>query len=232
MIRAVRTIYHVDDDPDFLEEVRSALSAQYAVRSFVDPRQLRRAIRVEAPDLLILDLEMPGLTGHELLARLRASVQTEDTPVIFLTGRSDRADRLRGLAGGLDDYVCKPPDIEELTWRMENLLRRRPRRDAPVLAALHMDKYNDACAAGLEAFVDSVLSRAAAMIRLSAVACTAVRAARDCTHFSGSRPESAKAARITALFNRLLEKRGPLLVLRNGYLEETSGPVLRFEQKI
>jgi DNA-binding response OmpR family regulator len=228
----VRTIYHVDDDPDFLEEVRSALCSRFAVRSFADPRQLRKAIRGHAPDLLLLDLEMPGLSGHDILGRLRASPQTQDTPVVFLTGRSDRADRLRALAGGLDDYVCKPPDIEELVSRMENLLRRRPARNAPVLAFLRMERYTEACAAGLENVADNVISRASAMIRLSAGAsCIAVRQSRDCTHFSGACPDVSRAHRIAGLFNRLLLKKGPLLVVRNGYLEEAAAPALRFEQK-
>lgn len=229
MTLAVRTIYHVDDDPDFLEEVRAALSPQYNVRSFADPRQLRKAIRGEAPDLLLLDLEMPGLTGHELLLRLRASAQTEDIPVIFLTGRRDRADRMRGLERGLDDYICKPPDMEELALRMENMLRRRPRRDAQVLARLHMERYDEACAGGFEKQASLILARAATMMRLTAGPACSVRVAGSAANFSGSCPDPGRAARIAALFNRILAAKGPLLTARNGYLEETPAPVLRFE---
>lgn len=226
---AVRTIYHVDDDPDFLEEVRAALSPLYAVRSFVDPRRLRKAVRSEPPDLLLLDLEMPGLSGHELLNRLRAASHTADTPVIFLTGRTDRQSKLKGLSSGLDDYICKPPDMEELAVRMANLLRRRPAL-GPVSARLHMERYREACSNGSQVFFDSVLSRAAFLLRrFAAPDCLVVRGEAGVMEFSGPPADSSKALRIVRRLNRILEKRGPVLALRDGYLEEAAPPALRFD---
>jgi len=223
--RAVRTIYHVDDDPDFLDEVRIALSPLYAVRSFHDPRRLRRAIRSEIPDLLILDLEMPGLSGHELLARVRNSALTQDTPVLFLTGRTDRAEKLKALAGGLDDYICKPPDLEELSARMENLLRRRPGQNTLVFGRLQMQRYAEACAAGLEIVVKNVLLRAAGLICAGRSA-GFVQSASDCVEFRGTEPDRGRAGRIVERFNRLLERKGNILALRQGYLEEIPPPAL------
>lgn len=223
--RAVRTIYHVDDDPDFLDEVRIALSPEYAVRSFHDPRRLRRAIRSELPDLLILDLEMPGLSGHDLLQRVRSSALTHDTPVLFLTGRADRAEKLRGFAGGLDDYICKPPDLEELTARMESLLRRRPGQKAPVIATLHMERHAEACAAGFGVSAGKVLSRAAALI-CAGRQTRFVQSAADLVEFRGSELERVRTGRIVERFNAILRRNGNILALRQGYLEEVPPPVL------
>jgi two-component system, OmpR family, phosphate regulon response regulator PhoB len=91
-------------------------------------------LREQAPDLLILDWMLPGLSGIELCRRLRLRRETERLPIIMLTARGEEADRVRGLATGADDYVVKPFSVPELIARVRALLRRsKPSETADVL---------------------------------------------------------------------------------------------------
>lgn len=89
------------------------------------------AVRSEAPDLIILDWMIPGLTGVELCRRLRAT--GNKTPVILLTAKDDVSDRVTGLDAGADDYVVKPFSLEELLARVRAHLRRNQTIDADAL---------------------------------------------------------------------------------------------------
>lgn len=80
--------------------------------------------RSSRPDLVILDIRLPDIDGYEVARRLRSNRRTEDVPIIFLTEKRDRADRLQGLEIGADDYITKPFDIQELRLRVRNALRR------------------------------------------------------------------------------------------------------------
>jgi len=76
------------------------------------------------PDLVILDIRLPDIDGYEVARRLRADRKTSTVPIIFLTEKRDRADRLQGLEIGADDYVTKPFDIQELRLRVRNAIQR------------------------------------------------------------------------------------------------------------
>jgi DNA-binding response OmpR family regulator len=76
------------------------------------------------PDLVILDIRLPDIDGYEVARRLRADRKTSDIPIIFLTEKRDRADKLYGLELGADDYITKPFDVQELRLRVRNALRR------------------------------------------------------------------------------------------------------------
>ena len=76
------------------------------------------------PDLIILDVMMPDLTGIQLLRMIRSDALLQDTPVMFLTAKGETEDRLKGLEGGADDYLAKPFDPRELVLRAQALLRR------------------------------------------------------------------------------------------------------------
>ncbi len=76
------------------------------------------------PDLTILDIRLPDIDGYEVARRLRSNRRTEDIPIIFLTEKRNRVDRLQGLEIGADDYITKPFDIQELRLRVRNALRR------------------------------------------------------------------------------------------------------------
>jgi len=83
-----------------------------------------RACISERPDLVILDIRLPDIDGYEVAKRLRNDRRTKDVPIIFLTEKRDRADRLHGLELGADDYITKPFDVQELRLRVRNSLER------------------------------------------------------------------------------------------------------------
>lgn len=83
-----------------------------------------RAVDHIRPDLIILDIRLPDIDGYEVARRLRADRKTNAIPIVFLTERRDRADRLQGLELGADDYITKPFDVQELRLRVRNTIRR------------------------------------------------------------------------------------------------------------
>jgi two-component system phosphate regulon response regulator PhoB len=92
-------------------------------------------LKETAPDLVILDWMLPGLSGIELCRRLRAQPETRQLPIIMLTARGEESERIRGLATGADDYIVKPFSVPELVARVNALLRRAaPERVADVLS--------------------------------------------------------------------------------------------------
>ena len=86
---------------------------------------------MERPDLIVLDLMLPGMDGLELCKKLRADPATALTPVIMLTAKADETDRIVGLELGADDYLTKPFSPKELVARVKALLRRAEQRDGP-----------------------------------------------------------------------------------------------------
>jgi DNA-binding response OmpR family regulator len=75
-------------------------------------------------DLILLDVQLPDMDGYAVCQRLRQNIRTTHTPIIFLTQRSERKDRLQGLEAGADDYITKPFDIDELHLRVRNLIQQ------------------------------------------------------------------------------------------------------------
>jgi two-component system response regulator MprA len=117
----------VDDDVAITHALRRALSfAGYSVEIAHDGEAGLRHVRDSTPDLVILDVLMPGVDGFEFCRRLRSG---DDTPVLMLTARDEVADRVRGLDAGADDYLVKPFAADELLARVRALLRRREPRD-------------------------------------------------------------------------------------------------------
>ncbi|MEU6140197.1 response regulator transcription factor [Streptomyces sp. NPDC047081] len=133
----------VDDDPTVAEVVAGYLDrAGYAVDRAADgPAALTRAA-AHRPDLVVLDLMLPGMDGLEVCRRMRES---GPVPVIMLTARGDEDDRILGLEVGADDYVTKPFSPRELVLRVESVLRRsrppaaRPASSPLVAAGLSVD---------------------------------------------------------------------------------------------
>ena len=117
-------IWVVDDDPDLRHLLSTYLGEQgYEVRCMGDGAQLMARLEGQRPDLLVLDLMLPGDDGLTLLRRLRDG--DDDLPVLMLTARADAVDRIIGLEQGADDYLAKPFLPRELTARIEAVLRRR-----------------------------------------------------------------------------------------------------------
>jgi DNA-binding response OmpR family regulator len=123
----VKTVLVVDDEPKIVDVVREYLEhAGFAVRTAGDgPAALERA-RALAPDLIVLDLGLPGLDGLDVARQLRRSSRV---PVIILTARGDEVDRIIGLELGADDYLVKPFSPRELVARVRAVLRRVDEHD-------------------------------------------------------------------------------------------------------
>jgi DNA-binding response OmpR family regulator len=85
---------------------------------------VRQAQQDELPDLILLDIRLPDMDGYEVCKRLRSHRRTQNVPIIFLTEKRERSDRLSGLELGAVDYITKPFDIQDLRLRVRNILRR------------------------------------------------------------------------------------------------------------
>jgi two-component system phosphate regulon response regulator PhoB len=115
----------VDDEPDITALVAYHLAkAGYRVSTAARGPEALKAATEERPDVMILDLMLPGMSGYDVLAELRAKPETRDIGVILLTARKQEADRIRGLTLGADDYLTKPFSPAELTLRVGAVLRR------------------------------------------------------------------------------------------------------------
>ena len=122
----------VDDEPDITALVAYHLArAGYRVKTAATGPEALQAVEAEPPDLLVLDLMLPGRSGLEVLADLRRREETRDIGVILLTARREEVDRIKGLAEGADDYLTKPFSPDELVLRVKAVLRRL---GAPALA--------------------------------------------------------------------------------------------------
>ncbi len=117
----------VDDDPRVCRLLARYLGREgYAVSTTANGEEMHRLVAAEQPDLVILDLVMPGKDGLTLTRELRSK---SDVPIIMLTGKTDTVDKVVGLELGADDYVTKPFDERELLARVRSVLRRRATRD-------------------------------------------------------------------------------------------------------
>ena len=116
------TILVVDDEPKIVQLARDYLEhAGFAVVTAGDGRTALERVASQHPDLIVLDLGLPGLDGLEVTRRLR---QAGDLPIVMLTARDDELDKLLGLELGADDYLTKPFSPRELVARVRAVLRR------------------------------------------------------------------------------------------------------------
>jgi two-component system phosphate regulon response regulator PhoB len=115
----------VDDEPDITALVAYHLAkAGFRVSTASNGPDALKAAREERPDIVILDLMLPGVSGYDVLAEMRQREETRDVGVILLTARREETDRIRGLTLGADDYLTKPFSPQELSLRVRGLLRR------------------------------------------------------------------------------------------------------------
>jgi len=145
VVPASRRVLVVEDDPDIVELLVHYLSGDgWTVEAAADGRAALERIRGRSYDLLVLDLQLPGMDGLALCAEVRRDERTRDVPVVMLTARGDEADRIVGLEMGADDYVVKPFSPKELVARLRALFRRLDRkdeRDTPLtFEALEIDR--------------------------------------------------------------------------------------------
>lgn len=115
----------VDDEPEIVSLVAYHLEkAGYTVSTAIDGAEAISKTRLENPRLIVLDLMLPGITGFQVLEAIRSQPETQGIPVLMLTALRDDEDRIRGLSLGVDDYVTKPFNPEELVLRVGAILRR------------------------------------------------------------------------------------------------------------
>jgi two-component system phosphate regulon response regulator PhoB len=146
------TVLLVEDERDIAELIRYHIDkAGMRVVHAADGAAALRLARAEHPDLIILDLMLPGLDGLEVCRQLRRDAQTRRLPIIMLTARGEEVDRVVGLELGADDYVVKPFSPRELVARIRAVLRRVEGSEAPagrVTGDLHVDEARHAVTVG------------------------------------------------------------------------------------
>jgi len=119
------SILVVEDDPDLAEMLRAYFQAQgYEVFAVQWGTEALKISRAHPLDLVILDIHLPDIDGYTVASQLRGNRRTETVPILFLTEKRHRQDRLHGLELGADDYITKPFDVQELRLRVRNALRR------------------------------------------------------------------------------------------------------------
>lgn len=148
-------IYCVEDDSNIRELVVYTLETTgFKARGFEDGRTFLEALAVCAPELVLLDIMLPGEDGMELLRKLKSSARTKSIPVIMVTAKGAEYDKVMGLDAGADDYVTKPFGMMELVSRVKAVLRRSEKgsgkqEDKLVLNALAIDiKKHEVTVAG------------------------------------------------------------------------------------
>jgi DNA-binding response OmpR family regulator len=134
-----RRILIIEDDPSITLMIRDNLEYEgFKVSSVADGSRAIQAVRSFMPDLILLDLMLPGLDGYEICSAISQS--TLRIPVIILSARSQSADKVRGLQLGADDYVTKPFSLDELLARVHAVIRRTSTSPAELtLGDVHID---------------------------------------------------------------------------------------------
>lgn len=129
-------LYIVEDDANIRQMESYALkNSGFEVAEFANAAEFWRACETQLPELLLLDIMLPGEDGFALLQKLRNQPQTHDIPVIIVTAKSTEVDAVRGLENGADDYITKPFGIIELVARVKVVLRRIQRPQPARLQA-------------------------------------------------------------------------------------------------
>jgi len=145
-VNETKTVLLIDDEPQILEVLERYLSDEgYVVHKAFDGPAAIRAAAVENPDLVVLDLKLPGMTGFEVFRELRARSQV---PVIMLTSRVEEVDRVVGLELGADDYVTKPFSPREVVARIKAVLRRAQATPVGASSGRASPETSDAIRAG------------------------------------------------------------------------------------
>ncbi|AFY78375.1 Response regulator receiver domain protein,histidine kinase [Pleurocapsa sp. PCC 7327] len=130
----------VDDTPDNLRLLSAMLDKQgYEVRSVTNGSTALMGVRAQPPDLILLDINMPGMNGYEVCQHLKANPDTQEIPVIFISALNEIFDKVKAFSAGGVDYITKPFQVEEVLVRVENQLTVR-RLQVQLLQALEQER--------------------------------------------------------------------------------------------
>jgi DNA-binding response OmpR family regulator len=121
---AVRRVLVVDDDIEVAKSIEASLRKHYQVSVVYSGIEAIKEARRHRPDLIVLDVVMPGMDGLETCRELRVDPALTDVPILFLTALGRPEDRVAGFRAGADDYLTKPFNLEELQLRIAAVLRR------------------------------------------------------------------------------------------------------------
>ena len=147
-------IYILEDDKNIQEIESYAIKGNgYDVRAFDDAEAFGRGLQEMKPDLVLLDIMLPGEDGLSVLRRLRSDKDTKELPVILVTAKDSEIDTVRGLDLGADDYITKPFGVMELMSRIKAIVRRiKPMSDDVVLKYknIYLDQDRRICLADEE----------------------------------------------------------------------------------
>jgi DNA-binding response OmpR family regulator len=115
----------VEDDPDISQMLRLYFDSQgYEVLAVMRGNDALEVCRKKQPNVVVLDIMLPDMDGYDVCRELRGNLRTSHIPIIFLTQKDERSDKIAGLELGADDYITKPFDIEELKLRIQGAMRR------------------------------------------------------------------------------------------------------------
>jgi two-component system phosphate regulon response regulator PhoB len=138
------TVLVIDDEADLIELVRYNLEKEgFEVIAAADGESGLQAARKRLPQVIVLDVMMPGMDGLEVCRHLRSDDRTSRIPLIMLTARAAETDRVVGLEMGADDYVTKPFSPRELVARVKAILRRSAKQEEPSQVIKHGDLVID-----------------------------------------------------------------------------------------
>lgn len=155
------TILIVDDTPENIKVLGEELRSAYKIKIATDgEKALRIALSATPPDLILLDVVMPGMDGYEVCRRLKEDPVTQHIPVIFITGRTDIADETRGLEVGAVDYIAKPFNLAIVKARVRTHVELKRQRDVLEIQSTLDGLTGIANRRRFEAFLDQEWNRA------------------------------------------------------------------------
>src|SRR5436190_1176145 len=146
----------VDDTPANIRLLDAVLSSRgYRVRAATSGVEALEAVAAEPPDLILLDIVMPGMTGYDVCQRLRSEPATEMLPIVMITASGEQ-EKIKALEAGADDFVLKPFDRAELLARVKSLLRIKEYLDIVEQQAAELAELNRTLEAKVSQQVDEI----------------------------------------------------------------------------
>ena len=141
----VERLLVVDDEPNLLRAVEACLRAEgFEVATARSGREALLSIAQTIPDLIVSDIRMPAMSGYELAQQLRASPRTALVPLVFLTAKGEKADRIEGFRAGVDAYLTKPFEPDELVAVIKSIIQRIARTHTQIASLMDTEKDKSA----------------------------------------------------------------------------------------